>query len=230
MVPVRINDTVTIPFVIDSGAAEVSIPLDIFMTLSRAGTVSQSDFIGTGSYVLADGSRQSSERFILHKVSVGGHIIANVVANVAPVKGQALLGQSFLTRLPTWSMDNARHVLVLNDDAGSTPNAPEIGLTALGAFGAFAYDSTTSKYGFSWNERDQQAADAAALKGCVSDQCKVEFRTGPKQCGAIAMSENGKVWGGARRDQRVAAELAAIQNCQQRTSGQCKIRGSECNR
>jgi hypothetical protein len=97
-------------------------------------------------------------------------------------------------------------------------------------FGAFAYDQDSGKYGVSWNERDQKAADAAALKGCASDSCKIVFRTGPKQCGAIAMTEDGKVWGGARRDQRAAAELAAIQNCQQRTSGQCKVRGSECNR
>jgi hypothetical protein len=105
-----------------------------------------------------------------------------------------------------------------------------IAAPAFAEFGAFAYDSKTFKYGFSWNERDQQAADAAAIKGCASDNCKVEFRTGPKQCGAVAMTEDGKVWGGARRDQRAAAELAAIQNCQQRTSGQCKVRGSECNR
>ena len=73
-------------------------------------------------------------------------------------------------------------------------------------------------------------ADDAALKGCATGNCKIVFRTGPKECGAIAMSENGKVWGGAKRDQRAAAELAAIENCQKRTSGQCKVRGGECNR
>jgi hypothetical protein len=97
-------------------------------------------------------------------------------------------------------------------------------------FGAFAYDSATGKYGFSWNERDQGAADAAALKGCAVSSCKVEFRTGPKECGAIAINPDGKIWGGAKRDQRPAAELAAVENCQKRTSGQCKVRGSECNR
>jgi hypothetical protein len=101
---------------------------------------------------------------------------------------------------------------------------------ARAEFGAFAYDSATGKYGFSWNERDQRAADATALKGCVSDNCKVVFRTATKECGAIAMNDTGKIWGGAKRDQRAAAELAAIENCQQRTSGQCKVKGSECNR
>ena len=32
------------------------------------------------------------------------------------------------------------------------------------------------------------------------------------------------------REGKAEAELAAMQNCQKRTSGQCKIRGSECNR
>jgi hypothetical protein len=97
-------------------------------------------------------------------------------------------------------------------------------------FGAFAYDLATGKYGFSWNEKDQKIADTAALKGCVVDGCKIVFRIGPKRCGAIAINESGKVWGGADRDQKAAAELAAIENCQKRTSDQCKVRGSECNR
>jgi hypothetical protein len=100
----------------------------------------------------------------------------------------------------------------------------------LAEYGAFAYEESAAKYGFSWNEVDQARADAAALKGCVVDNCKIVFRTGPKECGAIAMSANGKVWGGAKRGQRAAAELAAIENCQNRTSGQCKVRGAECNR
>lgn len=96
--------------------------------------------------------------------------------------------------------------------------------------GAFAYDEKTGKYGFSWNEDSQGKADEAALKGCPSDQCKVVFRTGPRECGAIATTEDGKAWGGAKRPRRDAAELAAMQNCQKHTKSQCKIRGAECNR
>jgi hypothetical protein len=44
MVPVRINDAVVIPFVLDSGAAEVVIPADVFSVLLRSGTISQSDY------------------------------------------------------------------------------------------------------------------------------------------------------------------------------------------
>src|SRR6516162_7598430 len=41
MLPVRINDTVTVPFVLDSGAAEVSIPDDVFSVLRRSDTINQ---------------------------------------------------------------------------------------------------------------------------------------------------------------------------------------------
>ncbi len=101
---------------------------------------------------------------------------------------------------------------------------------AFAEFGAFAYDQAAGKYGVSWNEKTQKAADDAALKGCATDKCKVVFRTGAGQCGAIALTEDGKTWGGARRPQRDAAQLAAIENCQKRTGGQCKVRGAECNR
>lgn len=101
---------------------------------------------------------------------------------------------------------------------------------AFAEFGAFAYDSASGKYGFSWNELDQKKADAAAVKGCATTACKVVFQTGPRQCGAIAMTENGKIWGGAKRDSRDGAKLAALENCQKRTKEQCVVRGNECNR
>jgi predicted aspartyl protease len=100
LVAVRINDAITLNFVLDTGAADVAIPEDVFLTLKRTGTIKKSDFIGPGTYVLADGSEQPSERFVLHEVRVGDHVVRNVIANVAPVKGDPLLGQSFLSQLP----------------------------------------------------------------------------------------------------------------------------------
>jgi len=101
---------------------------------------------------------------------------------------------------------------------------------ALAGYGAFAYDEKTGKSGFSWNEANQKQADDAAIKGCNTTACKVVFRLGPKKCGAIALTDDGKIWGGADRPTKAAAELAAIQNCQKRTKVQCAIKGSECNR
>ena len=100
-VPARINDALTLDFVLDTGAADVSIPADVLMTLVRTGTVATGDFVGKATYVLADGSKLPSLRFLVRKLKVGQHVLDNVAASVAPVAGSPLLGQSFLSRLPS---------------------------------------------------------------------------------------------------------------------------------
>jgi hypothetical protein len=119
LVPVRVNNALILPFILDTGANNVVIPADVFLTLTRTGTVNTSDFIGTGTAVLADGSEHPIDHYLLHELSVGDHVVRNVVASVSRVKGEPLLGQSFLSKLPAWTIDNVRHALVLNDMPGS---------------------------------------------------------------------------------------------------------------
>jgi hypothetical protein len=120
LVPVRINDAITLNFLLDTGATNVAIPADVFLTLIRTGTVKRGDFLQPGTAVLADGSEQPSKRFGLRELRVGDHVISNVIASVLPVQSDhPLLGQSFLAKLPAWTIDNARHALVLNDQPGS---------------------------------------------------------------------------------------------------------------
>jgi hypothetical protein len=116
----RINDAVTIPFVLDSGAGDISVPEDVFKTLMRTRTVTESDLLTPGTYVLADGSEHLQQRFVLHELRVGHHVVNNVTASVAPDKADPLLGQSFLKKLPAWTVDNERHVLFLNNGKGET--------------------------------------------------------------------------------------------------------------
>jgi clan AA aspartic protease (TIGR02281 family) len=112
-VSVRINQAVSIQFVLDSGASEVSIPTDVFMTLMRIHSVRDNDFIGDGIFITADGTKHKSQRFILREVQAGTRVIKDVIANVVSIEGDPLLGQSFLSRLPSWSIDNNSHVLNL---------------------------------------------------------------------------------------------------------------------
>jgi len=41
-------------------------------------------------------------------------VMQNVTVRIASAKSSLLLGQSFLSRLKSWSMDNARGVLAVN--------------------------------------------------------------------------------------------------------------------
>ena len=123
-VPVIINNAIKLNFVIDSGAADVAIPADVFITISRTGTLRYDDFIGKGSYTLADGSKTNEERFRIRSLKVGGIEINNVVGSAGAVSGSLLLGQSFLQRFKSWSIDNDKGVLRLTTINGSFETQP----------------------------------------------------------------------------------------------------------
>jgi clan AA aspartic protease (TIGR02281 family) len=113
VVPVQINGAMTLDFVIDSGAADVSVPADVVSTLMRAGTIKGGDFIGEQTYVLADGSTSQSPTFMIRSLKVGDTVLENVSGSVASSQGSLLLGQSFLKRFKSWSIDNTKQELLL---------------------------------------------------------------------------------------------------------------------
>ena len=121
-VPARLNDIITLDFVVDSGAAEVQIPADVVMTLLRTKTITQADFLPGQVYRMADGSTVKGERFNLRSLKLGEIEISNVSASISSVDGMLLLGQSVLSRLSSWSIDNNRHVLLLGQTATSPQN------------------------------------------------------------------------------------------------------------
>lgn len=113
--PVHINGAITIDFVLDSGASDVLIPADVFTTLVRTGTVSEKDLIGKGSSTLADGSQVPSYIFVLRELKVGGHVVTDVTASIGPAASTPLLGQSYLSKFKSWTLDNTRHTLLIVD-------------------------------------------------------------------------------------------------------------------
>ena len=112
-VPVFINDVLSLHFVVDSGASDVTIPADVAGTLTRTGTIKEADYIGNQQYQLADGSVITSRQFIIRSLKVGDQVVQNVRGSIGDVKGSLLLGQSFLEKFKSWSMDNASHELIL---------------------------------------------------------------------------------------------------------------------
>jgi len=116
-VPVKINGILTLSFILDSGASEVLVPSDVVSTLLRSGTILESDFLPGDDYTLADGSLFHGYRFLLRHLQIGDYAVDDVVAVVSPATGSLLLGQSFLKRLASWSIDNKRNVLIIGATA-----------------------------------------------------------------------------------------------------------------
>ena len=77
-VPVLINGVLPLQFVLDSGAADVSLPADVFLTLTRTGTITNDDYIGSGQYRLADGSTVQSDKFFIHELRVGNRLLTHM--------------------------------------------------------------------------------------------------------------------------------------------------------
>jgi clan AA aspartic protease (TIGR02281 family) len=209
-VPVQINDAVTLPFVLDTGATSVAIPFDVFLTLLRTGTIKKRDFIGTSKYLLADGSEQRSDEFLLHKMTVGNHTIRDVVANVVPMKGDPLLGQSFLEKLPAWTVDNQRHALVLSDRQQSVAAiAPQLTQPTTDPLQTYAPPfpqeparAIPSETGQSVADLRQRANQALATKnyGDVMKWCRPAAEAGDAFCLNALGALYAKGLGGAPQD------------------------------
>ena len=111
--PVTVNGNMSLKFAVDSGASSVTIPQNVIDALMTSGALSKSDFTGETTVQLADGSKRKVKTIRLRSLKLGDLVLDNVNAQVAPANAPMLLGQSFLTRLKSWSLDNANHTLTM---------------------------------------------------------------------------------------------------------------------
>jgi clan AA aspartic protease (TIGR02281 family) len=111
--PVVINNTLKLNFIVDSGASDVSIPADVFASLVQANTVTQADITGMRNYKNADGQVFQSKTFVIRSLKIGNIEAPRVQAKVSPSNAPPLLGQSFLKRFKSWSIDNSTQELIL---------------------------------------------------------------------------------------------------------------------
>jgi clan AA aspartic protease (TIGR02281 family) len=111
--PVIINNTLKLNFIVDSGASDVSIPANVFSNLVGAHTVTQADITGTRNYKNADGEVSQAKTFIIRSLKIGNIEAQKVQAKVSSSNAPPLLGQSFLKRFKSWSIDNSTQELIL---------------------------------------------------------------------------------------------------------------------
>lgn len=112
-VPALLNNVINIKFVIDSGAAEVSISPDIALTLIKARTVTENDFLPGMIYQLADGSKVKSDRFILRSLKIGDAVLKDDPCSISnSLLSPLLLGQSALEKLGSVTFDYNSGVVI----------------------------------------------------------------------------------------------------------------------
>jgi aspartyl protease family protein len=114
-VSVQINGALALSFIIDTGASQVAIPEDVALTLMRTGTITESDFVGSAQFTLADGSMVEKQQVNLRSLKLGSRTIHNVRASIGSVKSPLLLGQTALRQLEPWRVDSTSNHLVLGE-------------------------------------------------------------------------------------------------------------------
>src|ERR1041384_2142357 len=72
VVPVVLNDVITAKFIVDSGAADVSITEDMVSALMKSGTMTGADLLGNKTYMLADGTMLQGKMYRLASIRIGG--------------------------------------------------------------------------------------------------------------------------------------------------------------
>lgn len=124
-VPVQVNQSVTLQFLVDPGSAVVVIPRSVLDRLILDGTVRENDVVGVSVAELADRSLYKAVQLRLRELRVGGVVVRDVIAAVAPALSQPLLGQSFFKRFASVTFDNQRRVLILSDSGvAAAPQYP----------------------------------------------------------------------------------------------------------
>jgi hypothetical protein len=154
-VPVQVNRSVTLPFLVDPGAAIVVIPRSVLSKLVTNGSVTQDDILGTSVAELADSTAYRAVQIRLRELRVGDNVAYDVLAAVSPGLTYPLLGQSFLKRFALVTIDNQRRVLILSGSASTSAAAPQYQYpnpysnpSSATSFYPPAYTAPASPYGY----------------------------------------------------------------------------------
>ena len=103
-------------FVFDTGASDLTITPDVFSILYKAGTIKASDFIGTATYQLADGSIVRGKKFILRELKIDDIILNDIEVSISNnVQAPMLFGQSAISKLGNYKIDFKQGLLILEN-------------------------------------------------------------------------------------------------------------------
>jgi clan AA aspartic protease (TIGR02281 family) len=114
-VEATVNGTQRVRFILDTGCSDVSLSQTLVARLRAEGSLTAADSLGTATFSTANGKVQG-ERFLLRSLQVGSRTVYKVVGSVTYSTASEdimLLGQTFLRKFKSWSIDNGKAELVL---------------------------------------------------------------------------------------------------------------------
>ncbi len=111
----KINGTLTFDFILDTGADNVLVSPEIFITFCKAGLITNTDFIGKNYFSIADGSSVVGYKFYLREIQIGDIVLYNVEASVIEGgSGDMLLGGSVFKKIGKITIDYDNDQLIID--------------------------------------------------------------------------------------------------------------------
>jgi clan AA aspartic protease (TIGR02281 family) len=105
LIPVSVDNAPAVHFLLDSGASDVVLPRWLAAQLIIEGKLTDADYRGQGTAVLADGSSIGLTRFRLATVQIGNVIMHDIECTATYNDGAPLLGLSALNKFRSWMID-----------------------------------------------------------------------------------------------------------------------------
>lgn len=116
LIPCKVNG-VSMKFVLDTGASDVSISLTEAQFMLKNGYIQESDIKGTSLVQIANGEIVENTRILLRKIEIGDVELSDVDATVShSLNAPLLLGQSAISKLGAIQLDGKN--LILKDFKG----------------------------------------------------------------------------------------------------------------
>ncbi|MBS1686362.1 MAG: retroviral-like aspartic protease family protein [Bacteroidetes bacterium] len=112
-IPCKVNG-LNLKFIFDTGASDVSVSLTEALFMLKNDYLSESDFLGTEHYKIANGDIEEGTKINLKCIEVGGQKVYNVSASIVHSTDAPLLfGQSAMQKFGKFSIDYSAHILWL---------------------------------------------------------------------------------------------------------------------
>ena len=122
-VPCKVNG-VTLNFIFDTGASEVSLSLTEALFMLKNGYLEEKDFLGVSYAQIASGDIVENTKVILKEIEIGGLKLYNVNASISHTLGAPLLlGQSAIQQLGTIQLSGNELIILQGESRHITNNS-----------------------------------------------------------------------------------------------------------
>ena len=111
VIPCKVNG-LSLRFIFDTGASDVSISLTEALFMLKNGYLSEKDILGTEFYGIANGNIEEGTKIILRQILIGKIKLNNVHASVVhDLNAPLLLGQTALERFGKVTIDYENNII-----------------------------------------------------------------------------------------------------------------------